>query len=138
VTAVPPDLPFLDEHHRFVRATPERTWAALDDYVVRLAGSSRSLLFLLLGTVPRSGFGIVRTDPPREVVLSGRHRFATYRLIFRVDAEGEHACLRALSYAAFPGLHGWAYRTALMVSTGHRRATQNMLRSVAHRAESGA
>lgn len=132
------DLPFLDEHQRFVLASPSRTWGALDDYVGRLTGSSHGLLFLLLGTVPRSGFEIVRTDPPREVVLSGRHRFATYRLVFRVDPEGEHARLRALSYAAFPGLHGWAYRTALMVSTGHRRATRNMLRAVVRRAERGA
>jgi hypothetical protein len=131
----PEDLPFVDEYSRDVAAAPEQTWAALHDYVARLTTSSHGILFRVLGTEPRSGFEVVGTDPPREIVLSGRHRFSTYRLVFRVDPHGDASRLRALTYAQFPGLRGRAYRTALMVSTGHRRATEKMLRTVAGRAE---
>jgi len=130
------DLPFVDEHSRRVAATPERTWQELERYVGRLTTSSHRLLFRVLGTVPRSGFEVAESDPPREVELSGRHRFSTYRLVFRVEAEGDGSRLHALTYAEFPGLRGRAYRTVLMVSTGHRRATENMLKNVADRAES--
>ena len=85
--------------------------------------------------MPRSGFEVVGTDPPRELALGGRHRFSTYRLVFRVDPEGAGSRLRALTYAVFPGVRGRAYRSALMLSTGHRRATENMLATVARRAE---
>lgn len=131
----PHGLPFVDEHARDVAAPPERTWTALQEYVGRLTTSSHSILFRVLGTVPRSGFEVVGTDPGHEVVLAGRHRFSTYRLVFRVDPAGAGTRLRAQTYAVFPGLHGRAYRTGLMVSTGHRRATRHMLAIVAHRAE---
>ena len=85
--------------------------------------------------MPRSGFEVAVADPPHEIVLVGRHRFSTYRLVFRVEPDGGGSRLSALTYADFPGLRGRAYRTMLMVSTGHRRATQNMLRAVAQRAE---
>jgi len=132
----PSDLPLLDEHERAVGASPDRTWAALDAYVGRLTGSSHPVLSRVLGTVPRSGFEVVDSTLPHEVILAGRHRFATYRLVFRVDPAGEAGSrLCARSYAVFQGVRGWAYRTALLVSTGHVRATQHMLRTVARRAE---
>ena len=129
------DLPFVDEQTRAVAAPPDRTWAALQEYVGRLTTSSHGWLWRLLGTVPRSGFEVVETDPPREIVLGGRHRFSTYRLVLRVDPEGDSSRLRALTYAEFPGLRGRAYRTALMGSTGHVRATQALLVRVARGAE---
>ena len=85
--------------------------------------------------MPPSGFEVVTSDPPREVVLGGRHRFSTYRLVFRIEPDREASRLHAVTYADFPGLHGRAYRTALMVSRGHRRAVQQMLVRLAHRAE---
>jgi hypothetical protein len=130
------DLAFVDEYSRVVAATPERTWQELERYVDRLTTSSHRLLFRVLGTVPRSGFEVAESDPSREVVLSGRHRFSTYRLVFRVEPEGEGTRLHALTYAEFPGLRGRAYRTVLMLSTGHRRATESMLKTVADRADS--
>ena len=42
--------------------------------------------------------------------------------------------LRARTYAAFPGRRGRAYLTMLRVGTGHRRATERMLRSIGGRA----
>jgi hypothetical protein len=127
-------LPFVDEHARSVAAPVDRTWAAVDEYVGRLASAQRPVLSRLLGTAPRSGFEVVERDPPHEVVLAGRHRFSTYRLVFRVEAEGAGSRLRARTYAAFPGRRGRAYLTMLRVGTGHRRATERMLRSIAGRA----
>jgi hypothetical protein len=129
------ELPFVDEHMRVVRARQDQTWAALQEYVEGLTTASHGVLSRVLGTVPRSGFEIVETDPPREIVLSGRHRFSTYRLVFRLEPDADRSRLSALTYAEFPGLHGLAYRTGLMVTTGHRRATQGMLRTIARRAE---
>jgi hypothetical protein len=128
-------LPFVDEHRRVVGAGVDRTWAALEEYVGRLTTAPHRLLGPLLGTVPRSGFEVVGSDPPHEVVLGGRHRFSTYRLVFRVEPDGPGSRLCALTYAAFPGPHGKAYRAGLMLSTGHARATRGMLRTVARRAE---
>jgi len=129
------ELPFVDEHVRVVRAGQDQTWAALQEYVEGLTTASHALLSRVLGTAPRSGFEVVATDPPREVVLGGRHRFSTYHLVFRVEPDDDRSRLSARTYAAFPGLHGRAYRTGLMLSTGHRRATQHMLRTVARAAE---
>jgi hypothetical protein len=131
----PPDLPFVDEYAVDVAAAADRTWAAVHDYATRLSSTPHALLGRLLGTVPRSGFEVVGSDPPQEIVLGGRHRFSTYRLVFRVDPHGGRTRVRAVTYAVFPGLHGWAYRTGLILSTGHRRATQGMLRRIADRAE---
>jgi hypothetical protein len=127
--------PFVDEHARVVAATPDRTWLALQRYVDGMTTASHPVLGRILGTDPRSGFEVVRADPPREIVLGGRHRFSTYRLVFRVDPEGSASRLRALTYAAFPGLHGRVYRAGLMLSTGHARATRGMLRAIARHAE---
>jgi hypothetical protein len=131
----PPELPFVDEYTREVAATPHRTWTALSEYVGALTSSSPGVLFRVLGTVPRSGFEVVASDPPRELVLAGRHRFSTYRLVFGVEPVADGSRLHASTYAEFPGLRGRAYRTVLMVSTGHARATRGMLSRVAARAE---
>jgi hypothetical protein len=128
-------LPFVDEYSRVVRASPARTWEALQLYVDRLTTASHGVLSRVLGTVPRSGFAVVEADPMHELVLAGRHRFSTYRLVFRVESVDGGSSLHAVTYAVFPGLHGRAYRTGLMVSTGHRRATEHMLRTVARQAE---
>lgn len=128
------DLPFVDEHTRLVDASLDRTWAALDGYVARLTASPHRVLGPVLGTEPSSGFEVLASEPPREVVLGGRHRFATYRLVFLVDPEEKGVRIRALTYADFPGLRGRAYRTGLVLSTGHARATRAMLRTIARRA----
>jgi hypothetical protein len=130
------DLPFVDDYSRSVAAPVERTWAALQEYVDNLVSTApHPLLWRVLGTVPQTGFEIVDNAAPHQVVLGGRHRFSTYRLVFRNEPEGEGSRLHAVTYAEFPGLRGRAYRTMLMVSTGHRRAAERMLRTVARHAE---
>jgi hypothetical protein len=130
-----PVLPFVDEHSVVVRASSEHTWAALRRYVDQLASPRHVALFRLLGTEPASGFRIHTETPGREVVLAGKHRFSTYRLVFQVEPAGRTSRLHALTYAAFPGTSGRLYRATLMLSTGHARATNRMLRIVARRAE---
>jgi hypothetical protein len=128
-------LPFVDEHTRAVAATPDQTWAALESYVAGMTSAPHAVLGPVLGTHPRSGFAVAESDPPREIVLEGRHRFSTYRLVFRIASTGGGSRLSALTYAAFPGLKGRLYRTGLMVTTGHARATRFMLWSIGRRAE---
>ncbi len=76
-------------------------------------------------TVP--GFRVVEVEPGRRLVLRGRHRFSNYALTFVLD--GDH--LRAQTHAAFPGVLGWLYRTAVIRSGGHRLVTRRLLRQVA-------
>jgi hypothetical protein len=128
-------LPFVDAHERGVAAPPDETWTALRRYVDRLTGSSHLFVTRVLGTVPRSGFAVVREDPPAEIALAGRHRFATYKLVFQVTPDEGGTTLRALSYARFPGVTGTAYRAMLMLSTAHVRAVHHMLRNVGTCAE---
>jgi len=114
-------LPFVDAHERAVSASPERTWRAVQEYVVGLAGSRHVVLSRILRTSPRSGFAVVEEDPPRELTLAGHHRFATYRLTFQVTSGATGTRVRALTYAAFPGIKGRAYRAMVKLSTGHVR-----------------
>ncbi|OWY63064.1 hypothetical protein B7486_55080, partial [cyanobacterium TDX16] len=82
----------------------------------------------------------VERREPERMVLEGRHRFSCYRLAFELDAGPDEGTttLRAVSHAAFPGLHGRAYRVAV-ISTGlHVLATQRILEAVRRRAEAGA
>jgi hypothetical protein len=129
-------LPYVDEHAVEVRAPRDRVWSALDDYVRTSIGiSSRHPLALVLGTTPRSGFAVADTVPGEYVALEGRHRFSVYRLVFDV-AEGSHpgtTVLRATTLAAFPGLHGRAYRLLVITSRAHVVATTGMLHAI-HRA----
>ena len=60
-------------------------------------------------------------------MLSGRHRFSRYRLVFVDRAAGPHSVLKALTYAAFPGLHGRVYRLLVISSRAHVLATRAVL-----------
>ena len=136
-------LPYIDEHDTRIGASRERIWAALVD-VLRHDLSGGSMLARALGCDPVSasstfdgrpgqtlpGFRVVDADPGRCLELDGRHRFARYRLTFRLEDER----LRAETRAAFPGPLGRLYRAAVISSGGHRLVTQRLLRHVAVRA----
>ena len=69
-------------------------------------------------------------------MLEGEHRFSRYALIFRLEAlPGERSRVRAESRAAFPGLHGRAYRALVIGTRGHVVAVNRLLRAVRARAE---
>lgn len=128
------DLPYVDEHEVVIPASREQTWQALVSYVDgRLTSGHTSWLTRLLGTSPESGFAVTSRVEPERVELAGRHRFSRYRLVFSL-AGSSPTTLTATTYAAFPGLHGAAYRLLVVGSRAHVVATRRMLRSVAGRA----
>lgn len=145
-------LPSIDTHSAQVDAPAADTWEALIDWASRSSPNRTNARFArLLGcesvevsgepgrtgsTFP--GFRVVRSEPPKELDLTGGHRFSTYSLDFRVeDLEGERSLLSATTHAAFPGIMGELYKTAVIRSRAHVLATKRILRSVAGRAERG-
>jgi hypothetical protein len=85
-------------------------------------------------TVP--GFAVTEADPPRLLILRGRHRFSRYELRFELDPL-KRGCVEvhAKTSATFPGVHGRIYRALVIGSGGHRVAVRRMLTSIALRAE---
>jgi hypothetical protein len=123
------DLPFVDEQAVTVPAARDVVWAALEGQLVpslRLPGGS--LRARLLGTEPPGGFEPAHSDPLERLVLVGRHRFSTYRLELALDdvAPGTTR-VRALTYAAFPGLRGRVYRALVIGPRAHVLATRRIL-----------
>lgn len=130
------DLPYIDEHSRRIDASPDEIWDGLLRFA-RRSGSSTTPLARLLGCDPLHatpefhgrpgdaipGFRVAEAEPGRRLVLRGRHRFADYALTLLID--GGH--LRAITHAAFPGLHGRLYRAAVIGSGGHRVVTRAQL-----------
>lgn len=144
------DLPRIDVHTVEVQAPPDATWEALTDWISRRWSNPANARFArLLGcdqvevsgspgqagsTLP--GFRVARSDPPQELALEGGHRFSDYTLDFQVEERGNgHSRLRATTHAAFPGLKGQLYKTAVIRSHAHVLVTRGILRSVARRAE---
>ena len=127
-------LPHLDDHEVRISASPEVVFEAtrqyVDDLLARVEGGP---LPLLLGTDPPPGFAVAEEVPGRLLGLDGRHRFSRYRLVFEVEPDGRGTVLRARSYAEFPGLHGRAYRAAVIGTRGHVLATRHMLRTIRRR-----
>ncbi|MGB9307181.1 MAG: hypothetical protein WCB92_26895 [Mycobacterium sp.] len=115
-------LPYIDEHAISVDASAAESWSALLRVMCRDPGDPT--------TVPL-GFTLDEATPPRRLALKGRHLFAVYRLVFELDPGGEGVRLRALTWAAFPGLRGKVYR-ALVIGTGaHRIVVRRMLNRIA-------
>jgi hypothetical protein len=134
------ELPFVDEHSVAVAAPRAEVFVALERYVERGLGANpwpKAGFTFLLGAQPAAGFEVVERTSPDRLVLAGRHRFSHHRLTFELDdgpAEGE-TTLRAVTHAAFPGLHGRAYRAAVISSGLHEVATKRILDAIRRRAE---
>jgi hypothetical protein len=133
------DLPYVDEHAVTIAAPRDQVWTALRQYATRSMGvPGGHPLARILGTDPRSGFGIAETIPGTRLTLAGRHRFSRYSLVFELhgDAPDGHGdapdgtVLRATTYAAFPGARGQAYRALVIGSRAHVLATRHMLHAV--------
>ena len=118
-------LPYIDEHAISVDADRAETWSALLK-VLRHDPEDPS-------TVP-PGFVMDEALPPERFALKGRHPFAIYRWVFELDDEApQRTRVRSATWAAFPGLHGKAYR-ALVISSGiHRVVVRGTLSRVAAR-----
>jgi hypothetical protein len=82
------------------------------------------------------GFTAAAVETGHTLALRGRHRFSKYELHFELEpVPGGLTRLRALTWAAFPGLSGHLYRAAVIGSGGHRVAVRRILGKVAYRAE---
>ncbi|MFC4145097.1 hypothetical protein ACFO0M_02405 [Micromonospora mangrovi] len=143
-------LPHVDEHATIVAAPPEDVWPHLCDTVERaFSRPGMSHYPRLVGSAEPSasgprplaegstlpGFRVVTALPGRELVLAGRHWFATYALIFRLEPAGPgRTRLRAETRAVFPGVAGGLYRMAVIGSGGHRIAVRRLLATVRRRA----
>lgn len=145
-----PPLPILDEHVVDVEAPVAHVWRELRGGLAaafdrprgrRLAAwlacremrADRPFDGRVGATVP--GFRVARVEPPRELALEGRHRFARYQLAFRIEPRGEGSLLRAETRARFPGVRGRIYRALVVASGGHRIVIRRILRGLARRAE---
>ncbi|WP_245847319.1 hypothetical protein [Mycobacterium szulgai] len=115
-------LPYIDGHAIWLHASASDVWSALLSKMCRDPDDPT--------TVPL-GFRLEQADAPHRLTLKGRHPFAVYRLVFEVDRDGDGARLRALTFAAFPGLHGKVYRALVIGSGGHRIVVRRMLRRIA-------
>jgi hypothetical protein len=143
------DLPHVDEHSISIAAPPDTTWDALLRVVegsFASGASSRGARLLgcrdaeasgpLAAGSALPGFHVETAQRPRELALVGDHRFSDYALIFRLDeANGSGTTLRAETRAAFPGLKGRAYRTAVIGTRMHVLVTRRLLAATKRSAE---
>jgi hypothetical protein len=145
--------PFIDDIVREIDAPPDRVWPALLATVNRSIRSVPAWLTAAWGlehssrsgapdgsvavgdTIP--GFAVVAVHPGRALVLQGSHRFSRYELRFELEPmTGNATRLHAQTFAAFPGVKGWVYRTLVIGTGGHRIAVRRMLTGVAQRSRS--
>ncbi|WP_204080365.1 hypothetical protein [Mycobacterium riyadhense] len=115
-------LPYIDEHAIWLRTSAEEAWSALLSKMCRDPNDPT--------TVPL-GFRLEEATAPQRLALKGRHMFAVYRLVFELDPDGPGVRLRALTWAAFPGLRGKVYRALVIGSGGHRIVVRRMLKRIA-------
>jgi len=117
-------LPYIDEHAITVDADREETWSALLRVMCRDPHNPSS--------VP-TGFALDEARRPERFALKGRHPFAVYRWVFELDEtdDDSRTRLRALTWAAFPGIHGRIYRALVIGTGGHRVAVRWTLKRIA-------
>lgn len=126
------DLPFVDEHAIVVDRPRPAAFANLERTVrANWARSHRRPIEHLLGTHDPGGFAVAASTPPDRLVLTGRHRFARYRLEFHLADAAGGTRIAARTYARFPGPHGQLYKTLVIRTRLHVAATRRILRSLA-------
>jgi hypothetical protein len=84
------------------------------------------------------GFRVAEARPPERLVIEGRHRFARYAIVLRVEPRPGGARCRLESRAAFPGWRGRAYRLAVVGSRGHLLGVRRLLGAIRRGAETRA
>jgi hypothetical protein len=133
-----------------VGASSVRCWRAVIDVVSRSADGPGARVFATgiscadRGRLGRPdevgasfpGFHVVRSEPPFLWRLEGSHRFSRYGLEFRLDSVGPaRSVVHAETRAAFHGLPGTVYRTAVIGTGGHAFAVERLLARVKAAAE---
>ncbi len=141
------ELPFVDEHAVVVDAPAGAVWQVLggslphgpmvEFFAARVLGASPPATGgdpLVAGsTIP--GFRVSEASAGRRLVLTGRHRFSDYALVFELDEHDGATRLSARSLARFPGVRGTAYRALVIGSRGHRVLVRRWLRRIRETAE---
>ena len=120
-------LPYIDQHAITIDANREETWSALLRVMCRDPSDPASVPI---------GFVLDESRPYDRFALKGRHPFAVYRLVFELDNNvadlaPRRTRVRALTWAAFPGLHGKVYRALVIGTGGHRVAVRWTLKRIA-------
>jgi hypothetical protein len=115
-------LPYIDEHAIFVPEDRDATWRAVLQVMCRDPQDPT--------TVP-PGFVLDDATPPQRLALKGRHPFSVYKLIFELVETPRSTEVRAVTLAAFPGIHGRIYRALVIGSGAHRIVVRRMLGRIA-------
>jgi hypothetical protein len=129
------DLPLIDVHSVDVAAPPDAVFDAVRRrFTGLLSGAVGGAFSRLWGCEPSGAFAEIESDRPHLIVVAGRHRFSRYGIVFRISPTGTGSHLSAESRAEFPGLHGRAYKAAVIGTRGHVLATRGLLRHIAESA----
>jgi hypothetical protein len=118
-------LPYIDEHAISIDASPAEVWSALLRVMCRDPADPSTVPF---------GFELDEATEPHRFALKGRHPFAVYRWVFELEPDGQNVRVRAITWAAFPGLHGKIYRGLVIGTGGHKVAVRWTLKRVASQA----
>ena len=130
-------LPFIDEHSVVADAPLEAAWDAVHASFTRRLKGVALRYALLVGAPDGRPFLVDTAERPGLLRLVGSHRFSRYALTFTFEPLGDRTQLTARTEAAFPGLAGQIYRTAVIRSGAHRVLTRAMIRRLAKRAAHG-
>lgn len=143
-------LPPIDEHAIEVDAPAEVAWDALFPVLRHVLDRPRARRYAERVnadvTVARGdlshpggmlpGFTVIRAIQPVMLALAGRHRYAQYAMVFRIDLlPGQRSRVRIESRAEFVGRRGRLYRAGVVSTRGHVLFVSRMLRAVRRRAE---
>lgn len=147
-------LPFVDAWSIDIGAPPRAVWEAVLACVPGpRSGMALQAFAWVWGADPagsnglashvlgaeRPGFAVCEVVPLATYALTGRHRFARYQLVFRIDQLGPgFSRLTAETFATFPGRAGRLYRMLLMDAKFHALMMWLMLRRIRRRAETAA
>ncbi|OXY90489.1 hypothetical protein [Streptomyces diastatochromogenes] len=141
-------LPHIDTHTAVVGAGPDAVWRAIGNVLDgSFPGGARYAR--LVGCADRTasgprppavgstfpGFRVTTASPGGDLVLSGRHRFSAYALIFRLEADGPgRTRVSAETRAVFPGWAGRLYRLLVIGTGAHAAGMRRLLRTIGRRA----
>lgn len=144
-------LPFVDASSVDVEASPRTVWDAVLDSMPGPHGSLPLRLWAIVwGADPaeanglashvlgaeRPGLAVCEVVPPATYAIAGRHRFARYQVVFRIDQRGAtRSRLTAETFADFPGTAGRLYRTIVIDSRAHAIVVRGTLQLLRVRAE---
>ena len=122
-------LYYIDEHAISVDASVAETWSALLRVLCRNPADPATVQ---VGKLDEA-------IPHQRLALTGRHLcFAVYRLVFELDpkSDADGVRLRALTWAAFPGVRGKLFRVVAIETGAHRFVVRRMLKKIAAAAHS--